>query len=370
MNAATQLRHAPQDFVSRVGALLAAHADGTHIGNLRTQLTGVGDGAQRVPVTVNTSEPGNTWVCSPHTTYVRYAAEELGRFGHPLLTKPLQGLCSLLGGWLWRAGIDDAVAVNNWLLSTNVYPEFDGGALQRWIEEARDRWPRHAIWFRSLNARYTSEWLAALQDLECELIPSRQVYLFDRVDRQARKPRDLARDFALLEARRADLSLAREWNAADFQRAAHLYGLLYLDKYSQLNPHYSAHFLRAWQDCGLLELRGYRSDGGELEAIIGTFSQNGTITAPIVGYDTAVPQERGLYRLLMADVLDQASVTGSRLNLSAGAAGFKRARGGTAELEYSAVICSHLPKRQRRPVQFLGSLTRRIGAPIMRRFEL
>jgi hypothetical protein len=360
------------DFAACVHAWVAANAaaGGQPVRNLRTTLATVGGLDAPVPVTINHSEAGNAWVCSPHTAYVRYAAEELRRFGHPLLSLPLQGMCALLGGHLRRARIDDAVAINNWLLSTNVYPRFDGGTLRRWLDEAMQRWPQHAIWFRSLNTRCTPDWLAALESLGCEIIPSRQVYLFDHVDRHARRPRDLARDFALLASRGADVSPAAEWNDTDFERAASLYGLLYLEKYSRLNPDYGAQFLRCWHAQGLLALRGYRDGDGQLEAVVGTFGHGNTITAPIVGYDTARPMERGLYRLLMADVLDHAARARLRLNLSAGAAGFKRSRGGSAVMEFSAVHCRHLPRRRRRALAMLRAIGHRVGVPIMQRFEL
>ncbi|HXR93366.1 MAG TPA: hypothetical protein VN750_24120, partial [Steroidobacteraceae bacterium] len=78
----------------------------------------------------------------------------------------------------------------------------------------------------------------------------------------------------------------------------------------------------------------------------------------------------GLYRLLMATVYEQAAVRSSRINLSAGAAQFKRLRGGVGTIEYSAVYTRHLPANRRRAVGLLGMLARRIGEPCMRRFKL
>jgi hypothetical protein len=94
------------------------------------------------------------------------------------------------------------------------------------------------------------------------------------------------------------------------------------------------------------------------------------ITAPLMGYDTSLPQRLGLYRLLMAAVLKYAMETGRRVNLSAGAAQFKRLRGGVPAIEYSAVLADHLPRERQRAVRALRWLTTRIGVPIMTRFEL
>ena len=340
------------------------------IGNLRTEVSYIGVGDYRMPVTVNSSEPHNTWICSPHTAYARYAIEELERFGHSMLTRPLGALCHFAGRYLWNSRIDDAVAVNNWLLSTNLYPPSDRATLRNWIGEATQRWPMHAIWFRSLNPRYTRDWIREVIDAGCVLIPSRQVYLFDRITLGDRHPQNLWRDIRLLKTSQLEMSPSHYWSSLDFERAADLYGQLYLTKYSSLNPAYSAAFLRIWSEAGLLDLNGLRDGAGILQAVIGTFSSGDTITAPIVGYNTAEPQRRGLYRLLMASVFRSAALTGRRINLSAGAAEFKRLRGGIGTIESSAVYVRHLPKSRQRSLTILSFLARRIGEPFMRRFEL
>jgi hypothetical protein len=358
------------EFALQVHAYLgiAAGRD-VDISNLKTAIAAVGAGDRAIPVTVNQAEENNCWVCSPHTAYVRYSQEELTRLAHPLLAAPLSALCGAMGSYLRRAEIDKAVAINNWTLSTNLYPALNRTHLQEWIAETQQRWPQHAIWFRSLNGRYTSDWLAELRRLGCSLIPSRQVYLYDRIDSHARIPANLRRDLKLLRARLHEMSPAESWNAADYQRAATLYEMLYLKKYSRLNPHYGVEFLRSWNAAGLLNLMGWRNDAGELESVIGIFESGATLTAPIVGYDTSAAPTRGLYRLLMAAVYDLAERTGRRINLSAGAAGFKRLRGGVASIEYSAVYTQHLSRRRQRAVQLLARLASTLGEPLMRRFQ-
>lgn len=360
-----------EEFAGKVSAFLRAASESTAgIANLATRVDCVGHDDRRIPVSINFSEPDNAWVCSPHTTYARYTIEELRRWGHPGLTGPLSLLCRMLGAYLGRAHIDDCVALNNWLLSTNLYPALDATALGAWVTEALDRWPRHALWVRSLNRRYTPQWLEALANAGFMLIPSRQVYLYDRIDRSVRMPQNLRRDLEMLDRTGLVCSVGADWSAADFARAEELYSKLYLHKYSRLNPAYTAGFLRAWHGAGLLELFGYRDPMGFLTAVVGLFSIGDIITAPIVGYATERPIKDGLYRLLMATVYDQAARLGRRINLSAGAAHFKRLRGGIAALEYSAVYARHLPRSRRRALGVLAALTRRIGEPCMRYFEL
>jgi hypothetical protein len=369
VNAALQLES--KDFGTQVAAFLStADVVTTGVANISTQIDSVGADDARLPVTINSSERDNSWVCSPYTAYCRYAIEELQRFGHPLLTLPLSAMCRGLGAYLQASRLDQAVAVNNWLISTNLYPRSEAGHASRYIEEAVQRWPHHAIWFRSLNARYAGDWLDALRAAGCVLIPSRQVYLYDRISRDGPMPANLARDLGLLRATPLVASDAAGWSQSDFERAASLYAQLYLEKYSHLNPAYSAHFLQSWHRAGLLDLTGYRDEEGVLQAVVGLFVIDDTITAPIVGYVLDQRDRWGLYRLLMATVYETAARSGRRINLSAGAAEFKRMRGGVGSMEYSAVYVRHLPKARRAAIKVLAGLAQGIGEPIMKRFEL
>lgn len=362
---------AQTSFAAKVGAYLEIGSRSAQaIANITTRVASVGRHSQILPVTVNSSEAGNAWICSPHTTYALYTREEIRRLGHPLLTSPLQGLCGLMGQYLRAAGADNAVAINNWLISTNLYPPALAYDIPDCIAEASDRWPGHGLWFRSLNARYTYDWLKSLVEAGCTLIPSRQVYLYDAIDANATRPVDLQRDFRLLRSTPFLSSPAAQWSSGDFERAAKLYALLYLEKYSRLNPEYSAEFLQLWHAAELVDLIGYRDSSGELQGVVGMYCDGTTITSPIVGYDTARPQSEGLYRILTATVLMRAAQTGQRVNLSAGVAEFKRLRGGIGEIEYSAVYARHLPRRARRALDSLSLVTRRLGVPIMRHLRL
>jgi hypothetical protein len=61
---------------------------------------------------------------------------------------------------------------------------------------------------------------------------------------------------------------------------------------------------------------------------------------------------------------------GQDVNLSAGAASFKRLRGGRPVIEYSAVYDRHLSPGRRLAVTALASLVNGLGIPMMRRLQL
>jgi len=339
-----------------------------YIANLDTSVELLEHDTMALPCTVNQAEHGNAWVCSPLTTYGSYVIEEIQRYLPTPMAFPIAAVCHGYRQLLKFAEVDKAVAINNWMLSTNLFPEIDKAGLLTLISQARQRWPRHAIWFRSLNMRHNSEWIAALREQGFQLLPSRQVYLFHDIARM--RHANLKRDLDLLR-RTSLVSMApQDFKERDFARVAELYNFLYLDKYSRLNPQYTAAFMQRWHENGLLQFWGFRDDAGVLQAVIGIFFQESTITVPIVGYNTSLPQSLGLYRLLMARVFDVAMRDNLNVNLSAGAAQFKRLRGGQPEIEYSAVLANHLPAPHRIALASLRALTTMLGVPLMRKFKL
>ena len=340
------------------------------IANVQCSVDAVAAGGVVFPVTVNDDEPDNAWVCSPLTTYGRYAVEEVDRLGRPLLTAPLRALAKGAAAWLRRADIDRAVAVNNWLVSTNAYPDLGGVDLKAVVAQVRERWPTHAVWFRSLNTAHHADWLRALSDLGFVLLPSRQVYLFDDIDRLSRERTDLKRDLAMLSRQDACGHVSRHFDDRDMERIAELYTQLYISKYSSLNPRYGAALIAAWHQANLLELHGLRDEHGVLQGAVGMLRFGNLLTSPIVGYNTGLPARQGLYRMLAALVLRQAMHDRCMVNLSAGVAHFKRQRGGEPAIEYSAVLVNHMPARTQRAVRVLSAITRHVGVPIMRRYRL
>lgn len=360
-------------FAAQAAAFASLHAGVEtrgFVANIEARVETIEAGSLTLPVTVNDPSNKNAWVCSPLTTYSRYALEETRRVAPRLLGGPLSGVIGIADRWMRRADLDRAVSVNNWLISTNLYPAADGIDFDTLGASCQTRWPKHGVWFRSLNFAQHADWLHALVAAGFDLIPTRQVYLFRDIGRSVTQHQNLRRDLKLL--RTTGLAIARhnDFTDADFAQSEILYAKLYIDKYSRLNPQYTAAFLKAWHRAGLLDMTGFRDDTGTLRAVVGMFGQGEVLSAPIVGYDTAWTASAGLYRLLMAHVLNTTLERNAVLNLSAGAAHFKRLRGGEPTIEYSAVLSRHLPVATRRTLRALGVLTTRLGIPIMKRFKL
>jgi hypothetical protein len=346
------------------------------INNVATRMALLDIGEYRFPVSINDGgeRADNSYVVSPLTAYTGYADYELTQLGRPRLAWPLQKLAVGIGRHLQRQSIDRIVQVNNWLLSTNLYPpEWQGGELEGITQLLREHFPDHAFGFRSLNRFSNPLLLEKLAALGYVSVPSRQVYLFD--GRAGRKSPFLRRHNTRIDAillRRTDyeIVLGHELADSDYPRLEHLYNLLYLEKYCPLNPQFSADWLRLGQRDGWLELTALRTPQGRIDGVLGWFGNGSILTAPVVGYHTALPQKTGLYRLITQLCLQAAVERECLLNFSSGAAHFKRLRGGQPEIEYSMVYVGHLPPARQRIWRILGKLLHGIGVPLMQRLKL
>jgi hypothetical protein len=325
-----------------------------------------------LPVTVNEGEYDNTYVCSPYTHYIRYAKRELELLRRPSLERSLSVLLDVMGYWMRKSHLNRVVHVNNWLLSTNLFPRISGEQLKDVVTALRGHFPEHAIVIRSLCPSLHRDIIAALRAAGCKLVPSRQIYLYrsnDSAFGNAKSRWLLKRDYELAARNGYEFASAADITDEDLPRIAKLYAMLYLDKYSYDNPQFAEAFIRLAKQTGVLTLCGLRKNG-RLDAAMGYFSRNGVMTTPMFGYDTTLPQSVGLYRMLSACLIRQARESGHLLHESAGAAEFKRNRGAMADMEYSAVFDNHLPFGRRWCWALLERMLNRVGVPIMRKLKL
>jgi hypothetical protein len=351
--------------------LFARHQSEALIANLSTRVEQLEIGGLSVPMTVNDGGlNGNCYICDPVTGYVDYAIEETRNFvSRPLLQRALIGLIHSASAFVRATGLDRSVQVNNWLFSTNPVAQIDRPAAAALRDHLTARFPTHAIILRSLNTYADAPTLGAFQAEGFHLIPSRQVYVFD--GRTAPGPgRDMKNDRRLLQKTRYELVTNEAFEPRDYARCAELYRLLYLEKYTPLNPQYTPAFIAEMHQAGLIELEGLRGKDRELAAFGGRFQIGHTLTQPLLGYDTSRPQKDGLYRLITALAQLAALEHGLLFNMSAGAAGFKRHRGAVPAIEYSAVYVRHLPRRQRMALRAIEGVLSGVGVPLLQRFEL
>lgn len=341
------------------------------IGNVRSQVYILHIEDLFIPLTVNEKEYRNSYVCSMYSLLL-YAEEEMLRHRKYILRFFFTPLLSFIKLWFRWSKINQLVIVNNFFLSTNLYDAISFEQLQRISDFLVSRFPSHAILFRSLNSYTEKSLVQALQKLKTDFITSRSVYFFNpKLHSQlpSKKRWIIRKDKKIQDSDSIQILQHKDFHGNDALDVKRLYDLLYLEKYSHFNPAFTLRFFEQAIQGETFTLRGIRMEG-RLVGVIGFFKKKGVMATPIVGYDTALPESRGLYRLLTALMLEESLSSDTLFHMSAGAAHFKRQRGAFQELETMAVFCKHLPLYRRSIWKVLGVLFNTIGAAILKKYKL
>ncbi len=356
------------DLVGKLTKIFSRAPSSDLITNLTAQIDSYSIGDLTLPI--SRSDGPTCYICSPTVAYVDYGIEETRNLAtHPILQKTLIALIRACRPLIRATGLDRQVQPNNWLFSTNPLPALTAQDATALRDDLTQIDPDRAIVIRSLNPVADTGTITALRSAGFLMLPSRQIYIFDPQD-GGTLTADAKRDRKLLENTTYQIAPAATFSAEDFSRAASLYEMLYLDKYTALNPQYTASYLAQAHQIGLLQIIGLRGDDDQLDGMVGLFDVGNTLTMPVVGYDTGKPQKTGLYRMLNAIGHRYAIEHQKFYNMSAGAAAFKRFRGARPTIEYTAVYVAHLGLRARIATRITKTLLDFIGVPILRKFEL
>ncbi|MBL8547756.1 MAG: hypothetical protein JNL81_14910 [Hyphomonadaceae bacterium] len=343
-----------------------AHRDSTAlISNLRTTIMGLRSGARVYPVTINEAEYGDAYVCLPHTAYALYAKDELRIVDAGPWTPALGLLASSAGAMLRAARVNRIVHVNNYMLSTNLHGGWRGDDIDAIRMLLTERFPDHLIAVRSLNQWSDADLWRRFHDAGWRMLPSRQIYVTDDLTADWATRRDTKRDRAIMRTVASRIDTLEALRPGDAERISELYALLYLGRYSALNPAFTPAYIEATNRTGAFHYRGLRESDGQLSAVVGCFIRGGVLTTPIVGYDTARPASDGLYRIASYMLAQIARDRGLRLNGSAGAASFKVNRGARPVTEYSAYFVDHLSLARRAVIGGVERLLNKVAVPLM-----
>jgi hypothetical protein len=330
------------------------------------QLMAAKVGEKILPLTVTDFHPQNTYTVSPYSHYVSYGGlEEVKHLNNPLAETAVKAIMQPVGWYLRYAELDKVVFVNNYVLSTNLYPQVDAEHIAA-LSPALLRWfPDRVIVFRSVDEKKNPHVAQTLRGLGYDLVLSRQVWYMDPV--AALQTRQCKEDTRVLKKTGYEIVNGAEFSDDELQRAVELYNLLYLQKYSYYNPQFTFEFLKLARDHGALHLYGLKKDG-RLNGVMGFFVRNGAMTQPLFGYDTSLPQEEGLYRLLTLATLQEGVKRGLLVHASGGVGKFKKVRGGESVTEYNAVYARHLPLRRQLPWKLIGKISD-IAIPYFKRMD-
>ena len=320
-----------------------------------TQLMAVKVGETIIPITVSDFHPQNTYTVSPYSHYVSYGGlEEVKHLNNKLIEIIVKALMFPVSAFFKYTELDKVVFVNNYLLSTNLYPSVNSDQLSALSESLIKWFPDRVIVFRSVDQKKNPHIYETLAGLGYDLVLSRQVWYMEPV--AALKTRQCKEDVRVLKKAGYELVNGKDLSDDELHRAVELYNLLYLEKYSYYNPQFTFEFLKLARDHETLHLYGLKKDG-RLNGIMGFFIRNGAMTQPLFGYDTALPVDEGLYRLLTLVTLQEGVRRGLLVHASGGVGKFKKVRGGESVTEYNAVYTKHLPKRRQLPWKLIGKIS-------------
>lgn len=367
---------------SEVGHLAQAYwlplmeAGASHyITNVETQVFAIAFDDVVLPMTVNNIEYDNCFVCSFYSHYITYPKEELSLLKNFPLEKGLSMLLTGLGWFLKWTEINKAVIVNNWLLSTNLYPALSSTQIQAITNVLKQRFPDHTIIFRTLNDCTNADLKECLTQHGYQMVGSRQVYIYNphllkQPNYQVKKMnRQLKKDDKLLAESAYHILDTIQLSPPTLSRMTTLYQALYLQKHSHQNPQFNQAFFGLMGDRGFLKLYAL-CQNDTIDGMFGVYSLNGVLTCPLLGYDTCVPQNKGLYRILTAQITHEGLKHNHILHRSSGVGSFKQNRGASAWIDYNAVFHQHLPFRRRLGWWTLAWLFKRVAIPLLRKYNL
>lgn len=336
--------------------------------NVQTKVVWERIGKYDCPITINELELESSYVVSPYSALVLYSRQEMVKL--PSYFKVLELILGPVALLLASIRINKMVAINNWLLSTNIYPEIEAEEFLKIGNKYRDQFKDHFIIFRSLNYRTNKALIEKLLKNGFTLIPSRQVYIFDFKAGNIMERSNNRHDQRLLKKNTFTFRGGDTFSDDDFKRAEELYNLLYIEKYSTYNPQFTAEYLKLCHETRCMMFFGLYSTEGVMEGVLGFFYTDKIITAPVVGYNTKMDRSFGLYRILMARTLKHAFENNLLLNLSSGASGFKILRGGKAYTEYSAVSIKGLSFGRRMGFRVIQAILFGLVVPLLKIFKL
>lgn len=352
-------------YLKNMGAIGAKH----FVTNVSAKIQAIQGNGFCLPVVIPDTRERNCYVCSFKSHFGDYArheieARKLGAIGSSLK------LCLLALMVIMRvARSEESVFVNNWLLSTNLYPDGVGDSVGDILDQILKAEPKRAVVFRSLNYRCNSALIDSLSKNGFNPICSREIYLLDTRSKKHRKRSDFRNDLKLFELSGLEIVEGKDFRSEDFNRTLYLYRKLYLEKYTNLNPQFSSEMLCECVRSGFLKLLGLKSQG-ELVGVLGYYRCNGWITAPILGYETDIPKSVGLYRMLTLLLTLEGERLGCQIHRSSGVASFKISRGAQREVEYSYVYFDHLTFHRRWAWKLFSFLVNRISAISLRYIEV
>lgn len=356
--------------------LTARSRGGQHwLKNATCDIDAIEIAGQSQPVTLlEKSSWQESYVASPRSTWLLYPRQEILRQVGPAWAQAIKlGSCAIFGplSALFKASkLDQAAIIANHLVSTNLYSDWSATEISTTTDKLLNTYPQRPLMMRNICPQVNPELTKGLLSAGWQLFPSRMIYLCDPQQASIWKHNHVKQDARLLDHSEVEVLRHEALQIQDIAVLQQLYRQLFIDKHSYLNPDFSAAFFELCLETQFLEMHTLRWQG-RLVGVLGIYThpEHGWLTTPLIGYDTSLPKELGLYRRLMALLLKTAKDKKLKLHYSSGASQFKRARGGTPQLEFTAIYNRHLSTTAVQSAAIFGRLLTTFAPAILKKAD-
>lgn len=335
--------------------------------NVQTKIMVLKLGSVILPITLNEHEYDNSYVCSPYSYYIGYPRELIEKINIPLVKKPLKGFLWCISKWFRLMQINKVIIVNNWLVSTNLYPKIEPWQIDKIKLFLTHSFPTHSIIFRSINDVMHGPIVESLKHQRFKLIPNSQFFYTDPRTTRLFESRLYKSDLKLLKESGYEVVELNDLSENEARRLVDLHRSVYVEKYSLLSPHLTDRYLDLIHREGFLKLKVIKKNG-EIDGVVGYMIRNRIMSCPLFGYDRKKPQELGLYRILNTILMEEARQHQVLFHQSAGASAFKKMRQAKSGIDYTAVYTGHLKMGRQFPWAFLKGIYQFIGLHFMKKY--
>jgi hypothetical protein len=314
-----------------------------------------------LPVFVPDKTKSQSYTSSLYSHYVSYALEEIHNLKSPIIQFIARCFFGPVGVMLRLARIDNVVFINNFLMSTNLYPDMPADKTNDISKFIAKRFPGKFIVWNSVNTKTTSELYSTAKAHGFIGLYSRSIWIQDTFTGLGSKTECiLRREHKLLKSSEHKIS-----SKFDPKRIAELYLYLYVSKYSKYNPVFTALYIEETHKRGLIEYQALTSPDSSIDGAAGFVVKGDVLTTPILGYSADLPQSSGLYRILSIHLQDTANERGKVFHCSAGVGEFKRSRGALNYREYRMIYPGNVGFWRLGTMKFFSLFVHKIAVPIM-----
>lgn len=343
------------DKTNSIEANLLSQKSNAWISNVDTNIIIISLKDNLWPATINYKEYKNASICSPYAIYIKYPLGMIKKFDKLWIKVALLFNASVTGLVYKFTKINQVIQLENNLHGLIKHSSYLVKFLPDLTRILSEKYKNHAITFFRVNGQLDKQLLEILKKSGYIIFPDRTAHIF-YPDNNYLKRRDVKRDLKILSNTNYKIIHHDELTEQDIDRLNELYRRLFIDKHSKFNPIYTKEYFRQSVKNRWFDYKALRHPNGRIDAFISWFYRENMMICGPVGYDTAIDQNEGLYRMVIALMLKHAHETQSILNIGSGSDQFKSNRGSTRTLEYAAVYCAHLPFYRRIPWLLLSKV--------------